>query len=79
MTDHERAAREAMRLRSDPLLVAALAALQREAMGALVTVRADDITEILRLQAKAQFVDEFLSELEAVIIRGTPQATPAVS
>jgi hypothetical protein len=44
-----------------------------------VTVDADDRTAVLRLQAKAQVIDEIISELEAAILAAMPQEQGAVS
>lgn len=67
MSEHY--AKEAYRLLHDDTLLMAFAAVQRSAMQALITVDADDKTAILRLQQKAEVIDEVLSELEAAIHR----------
>jgi hypothetical protein len=69
----------AKRILEDPLFVEAMETLSRNAMSALVTVDADDKTAILRLQAKAQVIDELISELEGVILASMAQNSPAVS
>lgn len=70
---------EARRLLEDPLFVVAMETVSRNAMAALVTVDADDKTAVLRLQAKAQIVDEIISELEAAILAALPQEPQTVS
>lgn len=79
MKEVETRAFEAKRLLEDPIFVAAMETVSRNAMSALVTVDADDKTAVLRLQAKAQVVDELISELEAAILAALPQESPAVS
>jgi hypothetical protein len=79
MKEVETRAFEAKRLLEDPIFVAAMEAVSQNAMSALVTVDADNKTAVLRLQAKAQVVDELISELEAAILAALPQESPAVS
>lgn len=79
MKEVETRAFEAKRLLEDPIFVAAMEAVSRNAMSALVTVDADNKTAVLRLQAKAQVVDELISELEGAILAALPQESPAVS
>ena len=79
MPDIDMRAFAAKRLLEDPLLVEAFEAVSRRAMSELVTVDADDKTAVLRLQAKAQVIDEIISELEAAILAAMPQDGQAVS
>jgi hypothetical protein len=79
MTDAETRAFAAKRLLEDPLLVQAFETISRNAMSGLVTVDADDRTAVLRLQAKAQVIDEIISELESAILAAVPQEQQAVS
>ena len=79
MTEVEARAFQAKRLIEDPLLVEAFEAVSRNAMSGLVTVDADDRTAVLRLQAKAQVIDEIISELEGAILAALPQDGQAVS
>lgn len=79
MTDVEMRAFRAKRLLEDPLLVQAFETVSRNAMSGLVTVDADDRTAVLRLQAKAQVIDEIICELEAAIVAALPQEQQAVS
>ncbi len=61
-------ANEARRLLSDNTFKSALSTVYENAREALVTVKADDVTAVLRLQAKAQAIEEVLAELNAAII-----------
>jgi hypothetical protein len=79
MTEAEARAFQAKRLLEDPLLVQAFETVSRNAMSGLVTVDADDRTAVLRLQAKAQVIDEIISELEGAILAALPQEGQAIS
>ena len=79
MPDIDMRAFAAKRLLEDPLLVEAFEAVSRRAMSELVTVDADDKTAVLRLQAKAQVIDEVIFELEGAILAALPQDGQAVS
>ena len=73
----EHLAKEAQRLLHDDVLLHAIAEAQRESKDALVTVDADNKTEILRLQANVQAFDEILSTLERHVLRmATPVTGP---
>jgi len=69
----------ARRLLDEALLAQALETVSRNAMGRLVAVDADDRTAVLRMQAKAQVIDEIISELEAATLAAMPQEQQAVS
>lgn len=73
MSDVETRAFAAKRLLEEPLLVQAFETVSRNAMSGLVTVDADNRTAVLRLQAKAQVIDEIISELEGAILAAMPQ------
>lgn len=59
---------EASRLLQDQTLLWAISEAQNEAKNGLVTVDADNKTEILRLQAHVKAFDEILTVLEQAII-----------
>ncbi len=61
-------ANEAKRLLADMTFRSALSTVYENAREGLVTVKADDVTAVLRLQAKAQVIEEVLAELNAAII-----------
>ncbi len=67
-------ANEAKRLLADNTFKSALSTVYENAREGLVTVKADDITAVLRLQAKAQVIEEVLAELNAAIIAMAPAA-----
>lgn len=64
----EHYAKEAARLLSDDTLRSALSTVYENAREALVSVDAGDVKAVLRLQAKAQAIEEVLSELNAAIL-----------
>lgn len=66
MNDHY--AKEAARLLADDTLAEAMTAVKMRALVALSTVDPDDKTEILRLQAIANCLDDVKTELEAAIL-----------
>ncbi len=63
-----REAMEAGRLLNEPLLAAAFEAVRIEAMVSLCEVNPDDKTEILRLQAVANCLQDVRDRLKAKII-----------
>jgi hypothetical protein len=67
MSDHY--AKEADRLLSDEVLTKAFVAVKQDALEALATVPADDITAVLRLQAHVAAIEEVRSSLKAAILR----------
>jgi GTPase len=71
MSDH--LAKEADRLKSDPIFNMALDAIRAEALEGLVLIAADDITAVLRLQAKVFAVDEIRNVLDRYIMAADVQ------
>lgn len=61
-------AKEAERLKNDPLFIKALADIRADALDALAAANADDKTAILRLQQKVAVVDEICTVLERYIV-----------
>ena len=61
-------AREAQRLLNDEVLAAAFERVRIDAMVALTTVDPDDKTEIMRLQAKANCLQDVRDALTAAIL-----------
>lgn len=66
MNDH--LAKEADRLKSDPIFNKALDDIQAEALMALADADADDKTAILRLQQKVRVIDEIRTVLDRYIM-----------
>ena len=64
----EHYAKEAQRLLNDDVLAEAMTAVRTEALVALATVKADDVTEILRLQAIANCLPDVVDALKAHIL-----------
>lgn len=75
----EHYAKEAQRLTNEAALIEAINRCQLDAMKALVTADAGNVTEILRLQARVRSFDEVLSELERAIISQAEPTGQAVS
>lgn len=73
MSDH--LAKEAERLRNDPIFNKALADIRSDALGALAAANADDKTMILRLQQKAAVIDEIRNCLDRYIMAADVQET----
>ena len=71
MSDH--LAKEADRLKNDPIFIKALADIRTEALEALVGASADDKTMILRLQQKAAVIDEIHAVLDRYIMAADVQ------
>lgn len=71
MSDH--LAKEADRLKSDPIFTKALQDIRTDALNALATADADDKTMILRLQQKAAVIDEIRSVLDRYIMAADVQ------
>ncbi len=61
-------AREADRLKNDPIFTEALADIRADALDALAIANADDKTTILRLQQKVAVIDEIRTVLERYIV-----------
>lgn len=64
----EHYAKEAVRLLNDDVLAEAMTAVRMNALVELSTVKADDITEILRLQAIANCLPDVVDALKSHII-----------
>ena len=64
----EHMAREAQRLLSDDVLAEAMTAVRMNALVELATVKADDVTEILRLQAIANCLPDVVDALKSYIL-----------
>lgn len=65
----EQAANEAKRLLEDHIFKSALSTVYENAREALVTVDAADTVAVLRLQARAQAIEEILAELQSAVLR----------
>jgi hypothetical protein len=61
-------AKEADRLKNDPIFLKALEDIRADALNALAAANADDKTMILRLQSKVTVVDEISTVLERFIM-----------
>lgn len=66
----EHLAKEAERLKDDPIFNKALDDIKAEALALLVTADADDKTGILRLQQRAQVSDSIRTMLDRYIMAG---------
>lgn len=66
-------AKEAARLKSDPIFTKALEDIRADALNALALADADDKTMILRLQQKASVIDEIRNALDRYIIAADVQ------
>lgn len=64
----EHLAKEAARLRDDPILGHAVAELRRDALEALSLAHPDDRNAIIHSQALVRLCDQFLLKLEAYIL-----------
>ena len=71
MSDH--LAKEAERLKSDPIFDKALSDIRAEALNALASADADNKTMIVRLQQKVAVIDEIRSVLDRYIIAADVQ------
>lgn len=71
MSDH--LAKEADRLKNDPIFTKALDEIRADALNALALANADDKTTILRLQQKVAVIDEIRSVLDRYIIAADVQ------
>lgn len=69
----EHLAKEAARLKSDPIFTKALEDIRAEALNALALANADDKTMIVRLQQKAVVIDEIRNALDRYIIAADVQ------
>lgn len=68
--DRETLAREAKRLQDDVFLQEVIKVVSTQAMKDLVTVKPDDINQIIALQQRVQFCSDLWSELESMINSG---------
>lgn len=66
-------AKEAGRLKSDPIFDKALTDIRAEALSALASADADDKTMILRLQQKVAVIEEIRTTLDRYIIAAAVQ------
>lgn len=73
MNDH--LAKEADRLKADPILNMALDKIRAEALEGLARIDADDLTAILKLQCRVFVVDEIRGTLDAYILAAEVQET----
>ena len=64
----EHLAKEADRLKNDPIFTEALSAIRTDALEAIAVANADDKTMILRLQQKVAVIDEIHAVLERFVI-----------
>jgi hypothetical protein len=71
LSDH--LAKEADRLKNDPVFNKALQDMRVEALDALATADADNYTAIVRLQQKVAVIDEIRSVLDRYIIAADVQ------
>lgn len=69
----EHLAKEAERLKTDPVLIKALDDIRADALNALAAANADDKTMVLRLQQKVAVVDEFRTVLDRYIMAAAVQ------
>ena len=69
-------AKEADRLKDDPIFNKALADIRLEALDALAAANADDKTMILRLQQKVAVIDEIRTTLARYITAADVQDNP---
>ena len=75
MSDHF--AKEAERLLADDTLTEAFARVRQEALEALALAKAEDIFDILRLQAMVAAVEGVRAELAAMILRKSATEEPS--
>lgn len=74
--DKEFLAREAARLRDDPVFREALAQIRADAVERIISTPASHIDAITELQALARACDRIPSELEAMIRSAQTRKTP---
>lgn len=68
-------AKEAERLKNDPIFTKALEDIRADALNALALANADDKTTILRLQQKVVVIEEIRNALDRYIIAADVQET----
>lgn len=66
-------AKEADRLKTDPIFIQAMSDIRADALNALAVATADDLTMILRLQQKVAVIDEIRTTLDRYIIAADVQ------
>ena len=71
--DDKQLSQEAARILADPVIMSAFQQVRQNALEALATADVDDKTMIMRLQNKAQVIDEILALLIGKKLAGTPQ------
>jgi hypothetical protein len=69
-------AREAERLKNDPVFMEALEDIRADALDALAMADADDKTTILRFQQKVAVIDEIRNVLDRYIMAADVQEDP---
>ena len=69
----EQLSQEAARILADPVIMSAFQQVRQDALEALATADVDDKTMIMRLQNKAQVIDEILVLLIGKKLAGEPQ------
>lgn len=69
-------AKEADRLKSDPVFDKALTDIRSDALDALAVANADSFTDIVRLQQRVAVIDEIRAMLGRYIMAGAPQEEP---
>jgi hypothetical protein len=69
-------AKEAARLKADPIFNKALDDIRADALSALVTADADDKSKIIRLQQVAAVAEEIRTVLDRYIMAADVQETP---
>lgn len=74
--DKEFLAREALRLRDDPVLRLAIEAIRTDAVERIIQADASDTAKITELQALARACDRLPTELEAMIRSAQTRKTP---
>lgn len=74
MSDH--LAKEAERLKNDPIFIKALADIRADALSALVTADPDNKTTIIRLQQVAAVTEEIRNVLDRYIMAADVQEQP---
>jgi len=70
-------AKEADRLKNDPIFIKALEDIRADALNVLAAADADDKTMILRLQQKVSVIDEIRMVLERYIVADEPKQDDA--
>lgn len=73
MPNADHLAKEAERLKADPIFTKALDDIRADALNALALANADDKTMILRLQQKAAVIDEIRNALDRYVIAADVQ------